>query len=801
MKGSCQKVKGRVVVRYVWIAAIALGWFVQLSGEGTAQIQDASEEELVKQLADSGVEKRRDAAYELARRRDASDAAITALGKAIIDSDNQVQIQSLTGLARAGKKAELVLPSLIQCLGDREAQVRYRAAAALGAIGAAAIEPLLSYWPSASVESKIAASQALAIIGPSAKAAIPSLRAGLEQKGGLALYAAEALMAISPHDEDLLLTIANHSEPKARSVGIVKLASAGTLSEMGIERLHAAMSDSDTKIREAVVVAIAKSKLQMAEKAAFIESGLVDPEESVRAAAIASILKSELPSEPFSHRIASRMQAADGEVANTLIKAIMVLGKGAKSALPAVMQAAEKTGIDQQLAARSLASFGEGVVPDLLMAIERRPEHGAVFSQALGLIGEPAIGPLTQGLSSPVELVRVSAARALGGMRPMSKTVLQRMTQAMEDPSGQVREVVIGALIAIAKEGDVSKDTAVLAALGKAAQDPSANVRAATMQSLGVMKMSEEQITKLVDLGLHDPSPAVRSSTLFVLGGLPKFLQSRLEPLIGSLSDPDVGVRKNAVTLLAKLDKKGITSEMMQGCVQALRDSDTSVRMAATDSVKALGMTEDSVREALSANLVDDLNLLPQTLEALAGFGGKAAASIPTIAQLVSHEKPAVRIAALNALSAIEKDAHQLVGRLMESLEDENWEVRQCAAAALGKLGPDAKNAVPKLFGMLKNRVDQGFADSALKEINAAPVEAVPMLIEKIDSGERREAFYAVSLLGKIGPPAAESLPKLEAKLAEMSSGGKREDKSREEFRRKFLAEAIAAIKGEAKPK
>ena len=79
------------------------------------------------------------------------------------------------------------------------------------------------------------------------------------------------------------------------------------------------------------------------------------------------------------------------------------------------------------------------------------------------------------------------------------------------------------------------------------------------------------------------------------------------------------------------------------------------------------------------------------------------------------------------------------------------------------------------------------------------------MLIEKIESDDRREAFYAVSLLGKIGPPAADSLPKLEAKLeklnTEMGRGKSSDDKGRSEFRRKFLAEAIASIKGEAIPK
>ena len=213
-----------------------------------------------------------------------------------------------------------------------------------------------------------------------------------------------------------------------------------------------------------------------------------------------------------------------------------------------------------------------------------------------------------------------------------------------------------------------------------------------------------------------------------------------------------------------------------------------------TESVKSLSISEPRVLDALGGNLSDHLELLRLTLEAVSGFGGKAASLIPAVSQLASHEKAEVRVAALGALSAIEKDPQQLTGRLTEALEDKEWEVRRMAGVALGKLGPEAKSAVPKLFRMLSSDEDREFASGSLKEINTAPVEAIPLLIEKLESEERRTAFYAVSLLGKIGPPAAEALPKLEAMLAKPSA-----DRGRSDFRRKFLIEAIAAIKGEPK--
>ena len=761
-----------------------------MAGFGLAQVRDASAGDLVKQLDEKDVERRRDAAYELVCRVDYSDAVIAALGKATADDDTQVLVQSLTGLARAGKKSEPVIPELLKCLSNRDAQVRYRAAGSLGAIGTAAIEPLSTQWKSASNDSKIAIAQALAIIGPEASSTISLLTEGLDGNGGLPRYASEALVAISPHDQALLLQIASHADATARKVGISGLAALASPSEPAMQKLQNAASDSDPKIRETAIVAVAKSHLPKAVKSVLIEAALVDSEESVRAAAIVAMTRASLPAEEFAQRLVSRLQSDNLDTANAVVKAMSVLGPGARSTFPALVAAASKKGIDQQLVSSILASFGAGVVPDLLLAIEKQPANEPVFSKALGLIGEPAVEALTLGLTSDVELVRVAATRALGSVRPPSKVLLQKLVRSVEDRSAQVREIAVSSLIAAAKEAEFAKDTIL-----KATKDVEPKVRAAAIQSLRSFMFTDEQAQETVDRGLKDMSPDVRSSTLSALSDKPKLLLTHLERVAVLVRDTDVQVRTNAALTIGKLDRKHVNESVVEACITALRDSDSAVRIAMTESVKSLSISEPRVLDALGGNLSDHLELLRLTLEAVSGFGGKAASLIPAVSQLASHEKAEVRVAALGALSAIEKDPQQLTGRLTEALDDKEWEVRRMAGVALGKLGPEAKSAVPKLFRMLSSDEDREFASGSLKEINTAPVEAIPLLIEKLESEERRTAFYAVSLLGKIGPPAAEALPKLEAMLAKPSA-----DRGRSDFRRKFLVDAIAAIKGEPKP-
>ena len=202
-------------MRYHWISAILLCCSVQFSAIEAAQVRDVPTDELIKQLEDKEVERRRNAAYELVRRGDHSDSVIIALGKATADDDTQVRVQSLTGLARADKKSEPMIPELLKCLSNRDAQVRYRAAGALGAIGTAAIAPLTSHWTNDSNDSKIAVAQAFAIIGREANAAIPLMTEGLNGKDGLPRYAAEALVAITPQDETTLLMVSEHPDAAA----------------------------------------------------------------------------------------------------------------------------------------------------------------------------------------------------------------------------------------------------------------------------------------------------------------------------------------------------------------------------------------------------------------------------------------------------------------------------------------------------------------------------------------------------------------------------------------------------------
>ena len=148
----------------------------------------------------------------------------------------------------------------------------------------------------------------------------------------------------------------------------------------------------------------------------------------------------------------------------------------------------------------------------------------------------------------------------------------------------------------------------------------------------------------------------------------------------------------------------------------------------------------------------------------------------------LEHSDEAVRATTLVALTQVVDETEQLVPILVAGLRDKQWAVRRKAADQLGGLGGQAEAAVPELLVLLRSDDDddQDLASDALRQIDTASAETVPMLIEILkDQGSgRRVRYYALHLLKKTGPSAKSALPVLEELLEKL------EGRSREYLRR-----------------
>ena len=144
--------------------------------------------------------------------------------------------------------------------------------------------------------------------------------------------------------------------------------------------------------------------------------------------------------------------------------------------------------------------------------------------------------------------------------------------------------------------------------------------------------------------------------------------------------------------------------------------------------------------------------------------------------------------AGIQRILSLIKPTPPKIQNLISALRSENSSIRQRAAEALGKIGPEAKAAVPGLIEALKDEAVRWKAGEALGKIGPGAKAAVPALIEALKDEKEYIRREVVEALGKIGPGAKAAVPALIKAL-----------KDEKEYIRKEVVEALGKIGPAAK--
>src|SRR5262245_27068730 len=126
---------------------------------------------------------------------------------------------------------------------------------------------------------------------------------------------------------------------------------------------------------------------------------------------------------------------------------------------------------------------------------------------------------------------------------------------------------------------------------------------------------------------------------------------------------------------------------------------------------------------------------------------------------LGSEEEPAQQ----EAVEALSRLGQTAVAELIKALKDDDWQVRNQAAVALGAIGPEAKAAVPALIDVLQEE-DKYFRSHgavALGKIGREARAAVPALIKALKDKEEDVRREAAAALGRMGSEAREAVADL----------------------------------------
>jgi HEAT repeat protein len=221
-----------------------------------------------------------------------------------------------------------------------------------------------------------------------------------------------------------------------------------------------------------------------------------------------------------------------------------------------------------------------------------------------------------------------------------------------------------------------------------------------------------------------------------------------LSEWLNLLNDKDVRVRRHATAV-----RKAVVSAQMKSdwdeaqraipfFDRALKDTDPEVRATAADALYAFGR------------------------------GPEAEAEVSRLITRLQDKDPDVRYRAVEMLGVLPRAAELAAPALAKALRDRDPWVRRRAAFALGLRGLERKATIPLLMEALKDRSAFAIFDChamlaamALGRIGPDAKEAVPTLTETLESSfpwDRREAALA---LGAIGPAAKAALRELRRAL------------------------------------
>ena len=126
----------------------------------------------------------------------------------------------------------------------------------------------------------------------------------------------------------------------------------------------------------------------------------------------------------------------------------------------------------------------------------------------------------------------------------------------------------------------------------------------------------------------------------------------------------------------------------------------------------------------------------------------------------ITEEDGPVRLAAAVALGKIGREARFAVPALLKALDDPDSRVRAEAAASLGAIGPDAAAAIPELARLAAGEGDDPVADLATRAMGEMKAVAVPALTQLLHLGLHATRVRVMSALGE-SAQASVAIPEL----------------------------------------
>ncbi|MEC8025262.1 MAG: HEAT repeat domain-containing protein, partial [Myxococcota bacterium] len=294
--------------------------------------------------------------------------------------------------------------------------------------------------------------------------------------------------------------------------------------------------------------------------------------------------------------------------------------------------------------------------------------------QQLAALGDSALQALEPVLRS-TSLSPIAIERRLGALEALvamkSPAALRYLERQLDDPSGDVRVVVIRALSQT--EGALKK--AITPTLIRFAEhDARADVRRAACAALG--RIGGKVGKTLAAIERNDADATVRMAAAMALSAPSVCI---LEPLLERLQDEDLSTRLRSIEMLGRSQ----SLKAIDPLIGLLSDSNSVLRHAARTALGVLQWEPMGLRNSTLANGYARWLLRS---EVVARVNGSDGASQTDLIRPLGHDTEANwRQAAIDTIAQSRVIA--LTGTCISGLDDTDEGVRRSAAIALQQLG------------------------------------------------------------------------------------------------------------------
>ncbi|GGV42697.1 hypothetical protein GCM10010182_79220 [Actinomadura cremea] len=405
----------------------------------------------------------------------------------------------------------------------------------------------------------------------------------------------------------------------------------------------------------------------------------------------------------------------------------------------------------------------KGAPPQIVAAFEDLARHGQIYSPTTALL-RTFHGTL--------------AARV-----PQRTALLAEQLRS-RDPGSRLDALRMSAELMTSWRGDHARLIMLVAEHLNAPHDQVAAEAAATLNSCHVIAepareaLAAHVAAQYAAYGPPDlwcaPRPHLRRSHQEAVQALARLGDARAVPsILTALDSGDDAWRAVQVAgtlpqaadqLVPRLSGHLRSLDLTQGTWHMSARSDLSALAALADA-SAIGAITETLATAVHHEL---WSIACSALEALKAFGPPAAPALQTVRSLITASDAGVRQAAVAALWAIVGDPDEVLQPLLDLLDDPVTFLIAGAADVLAEIGPPAREAVPRLRGLLSHSYEwvRVPCATALWEIGGAQ-EARAVLDTVLQAWEQNPAVanHVVACLDRMGPAARPALPQLRSEL------------------------------------